>query len=309
MSDKEEGWDLATCDPKLKEVLVKFDYNGDGFVSKDEVAKGADLYVKEEKKNKKQKKQMYVLLVGYFFLVVTIAGLVYGVVKANKDSQVVAVSGMSSAPLLSMDSQPVSINTNEIDPPLGVISFLPFHALSKIKDIVISVSTGDDDDNQAIMRRVAGIDVVANASFLITTTMGDTLVWDSRSNNTPIDQLNVTLHDGTEHEGSVLCTTCSAINAVWDDKDIIDSLDAYTNFFFDDIEETIDGDEVESDGKGGRQLGKDVRSGGPFGTNARGTLTVHQQRMMGIVLPFGSSHSNELPYSDGHSKKSACGGL
>jgi len=309
MSDKEEGWDLATCDPKLKEVLVQFDYDGNGFVSKDEVAKGADLYVKTEKKNKKQKKQMYVLLVGYLFLVVTIAGLVYGVVKANKDSQVVAVSGMSSAPLLSMDSQPVSINTNEIDPPLGVISFLPFHALSKIKDIVISVSTGDDDDNQAIMRRVAGIDVVANASFLITTTMGDTLVWDSRSNNTPIDQLNVTLHDGTEHEGSVLCTTCSAINAVWDDKDIIDSLDAYTNFFFDDIEETIDGDEVESDGKGGRQLGKDVRSGGPFGTNARGTLTVHQQRMMGIVLPFGSSHSNELPYSDGHSKKSACGGL
>mmetsp|Transcript_46612 Transcript_46612/g.52946 ORF Transcript_46612/g.52946 Transcript_46612/m.52946 type:complete len:273 (+) Transcript_46612:51-869(+) len=250
MSDKEEGWDLATCDPKLKEVLVKFDYNGDGFVSKDEVAKGADLYVKEEKKNKKQKKQMYVLLVGYFFLVVTIAGLVYGVVKANKDSQVVAVSGMSSAPLLSMDSQPVSINTNEIDPPLGVISFLPFHALSKIKDIVISVSTGDADDYQAIMRRVAGIDVVANTSFSITTTMGDTLVWDSRSNNTPIDQLNVTLHDGTEHEGSVLCTTCSAINAVWDDKDIIDSLDAYTNFFFDDI----DGDEVESDGKGGRKL-------------------------------------------------------
>mmetsp|Transcript_18300 Transcript_18300/g.18497 ORF Transcript_18300/g.18497 Transcript_18300/m.18497 type:complete len:114 (+) Transcript_18300:218-559(+) len=113
-----------------------------------------------------------------------------------------------------MDSQPVSINTNEIDPPLGVISFLPFHALSKIKDIVISVSTGDDDDNEAIMRRVAGIDVVANVSFLITTTMGDTLIWDSRSNTTPIDQLNVTLHDGTEHEGSVLCTTCSAINAV-----------------------------------------------------------------------------------------------
>merc|ERR1712161_127706 len=266
------------------------DFDENGFVTKDEVAKGAELYVKEEKKTKKQKKQLYVLLVGYLFLVVTIAGLVYGVVKANKDSKVVAVSGMSSAPLLSMDSQPVSINTNEIDPPLGVISFLPFHALSKIKDAVISVSTGDDDDNQAIMRRVAGIDVVANVSFLITTTMGDTLVWDSRSNNTPIDWLNVTLHGGTEHEGSVVCTTCSAINAVWDDKNIVDSLDAYTNFFFGNIEEIIDGDEVESDGKGSRQLGNGVGSRAPFGTNARGELTVRQQRMMGNVLPYSDDH-------------------
>jgi len=71
MSDNEEGWDLATCDPKLKEVLVKFDYDGNGFVSKDEVAKGADLYVKEQKITKKQKKQMHWLfatIVGLFLL-------------------------------------------------------------------------------------------------------------------------------------------------------------------------------------------------------------------------------------------------
>jgi len=71
MSDNEEGWDLATCDPKLKEVLVKFDYDGNGFVSKDEVAQGADLYVKEQKITKKQKKQMHWLfatIVGLFLL-------------------------------------------------------------------------------------------------------------------------------------------------------------------------------------------------------------------------------------------------
>merc|ERR1712238_280704 len=135
---------------------------------------------------------------------------------------------------------------------LGVISFLPFNALSKIKDIVISFSTGNDDENQVIMRRVAGIDVVANVSFLITTTMGDTLVWD--------------------------------------DKNIVDSLDAYTNFFFGNIEEIIDGDEVESDGKGSRQLGNGVGSRAPFGTNARGELTVRQQRMMGNVLPYSDDH-------------------
>jgi len=259
MSDKNlkiEGWDLTTCDPALRELLDIFDYNGDGFVSKNEVAKGAELYVKEEKKTKQKTKLIYGLLVGYLILVATIAGLVYGIVIANKDSQVVAVTGMSSAPLMSMDSHPVSVNTNEVDPPLGVISFLPFNALSKIKDIVFSVPSYDDDDvTKAIMRRVSGIDVVANVSFLITTTMGDTLVWDSRSDYTPIDQLNMTLADGTEHVGNVVCMTCSAINAVWDDKDIIDSLDAYTDFFFGDIEETIDGDEVESDGEeGGRRL-------------------------------------------------------
>lgn len=262
MSEKIDGWDLSECDTNLKEVLENFDYNGDGFVSKEEVAQGADLFVKAQDKNKRQKKQIYSLLTGYLFLVATIAGLVYGIVKANKDSQVVEVSGMATKPLMSLDSQPVSVNTNELEIALGMIAFLPFNALPKIEDIVFSPPTGD---GKKMMRRVAGIDVTTNESFTITTTMGDTLVWDSLSNYTSIDQMNITLHDGTYYKGSVICTTCSAINAVWDDTDVIDAYDMYTEFFFGNIEEesTIDG--------GDRRLVADVgRSGWRWGQGGGG---------------------------------------
>jgi len=268
MSEKIEGWDLSKCDSNLKEVLDNFDYNKDGFVSKEEVAQGADLFVKAQDKNKRQKKQIYSLLTGYLFLVATIAGLVYGIVKANKDSQVVEVSGMTTKPLMSMDSQPVSVNTNELEITLGMIAFLPFNALPKIKDIVFSPPTGDGI--LSMMRRVAGIDVTTNVSFTITTTMGDTLMWDSLSNYTPIDQMNITLHDGTYYEASVVCTTCSAINAVWDDTDVIDAYDMYTEFFFGNIEE-----ESAADG-GNRRLGssEEVIKNSPFGTNPRGKLPI-----------------------------------
>lgn len=285
MTEKVDGWDLSKCDPSLKEVLDNFDYNGDGFVSKEEVAQGADLFMKAQDKNERQKKQIYSLLAGYLFLVATIAGLVYGIVKANKDSQVVEVSGMATKPLMSLDSQPVSVNTNELEITLGMIAFLQFKALPKIKDIVFSPPTGDGI--LAMMRRVAAIDVKTNVSFTITTTMGDTLVWDSRSNYTPIDQMNITLHDGTYYEASVICTTCSAINAVWDDTDVIDSYDMYTEFFFGNIKE-------ESTTNGGnRRLGsvENVIKDSPFGKNPRGKLPLQkQQKVISDELPFSNIH-------------------
>ena len=100
MSDNEEGWDLATFDPKLKEVLVKFDYDGDGFVSKDEVAKGADLYVKEQKITKKQRKQMHWLFATIIGLFLLSGGLAVGLslktvhkIDATKDTLVDPSSG------------------------------------------------------------------------------------------------------------------------------------------------------------------------------------------------------------------------
>jgi len=95
MSDNEEGWDLATCDPKLKEVLIKFDYDGNGFVSKDEVAMGADLYVKEQKITKKQRKQMHWLFATIIGLFLLSGGLAVGLslktvhkIDATKDTLV-----------------------------------------------------------------------------------------------------------------------------------------------------------------------------------------------------------------------------
>merc|ERR1712102_141719 len=98
----------------------------------------------------------------------------------------------------------------------------PFNLLPKITDIVFSSPQTDGDGSlMMMMRRVAGIDIMTNVSFTITTTMGDTLVWDSSSTYTPLDQMNITLHDGTYYEKSVVCTTCSAINAVWSDVDML----------------------------------------------------------------------------------------
>merc|ERR1719232_1269255 len=129
---------------------------------------------------------------------------------------------MSTTPMLSMDSNPVSINTNELKMTLGVIAFLPFNMLPKITDIVFSSPQTDGDGSLMMMRRVAGIDVMTNVSFTITTTMGDTLVWDSSSMYTPMDQMNITLHDGTYYEKSVVCS----------DADIVSSYNMYVEFFF-----------------------------------------------------------------------------
>eukprot|EP00751_Fragilariopsis_kerguelensis_P012743 CAMPEP_0170761686 /NCGR_PEP_ID=MMETSP0733-20121128/2320_1 /TAXON_ID=186038 /ORGANISM="Fragilariopsis kerguelensis, Strain L26-C5" /LENGTH=358 /DNA_ID=CAMNT_0011101719 /DNA_START=187 /DNA_END=1263 /DNA_ORIENTATION=+ len=100
MFANEDGWDLATCDPKLKEVLAQFDYDGNGFVSKDEVAQGADLYVKEQKITKKQKKQMHWLFATIVCLFLLSGGLAVGLslntvhkIDANKDTLVNLSSG------------------------------------------------------------------------------------------------------------------------------------------------------------------------------------------------------------------------
>jgi len=227
------GWDINNESPEMQKILAPFDFDGDGKISPDEITEGAKLYVAAKNKTKKQSKQIYSLLIGYIIMICSIAGLVYGVVKANKDNQVVEVTGMSTTPMLSMDSNPVSINTNELKMTLGVIAFLPFNMLPKITDIVFSSPQTDGDGSlMMMMRRVAGIDVMTNVSFTITTTMGDTLVWDSSSTYTPMDQMNITLHDGTYYEKSVVCTACSAINAVWSDVDIVSSYNMYDEFFF-----------------------------------------------------------------------------
>jgi len=228
-----QGWDISNESPEMKKILAPFDFDKDGHISPNEIMEGAKLYVAAKNKTKKQSKQIYSLLIGYIIMICSIAGLVYGVVKANKDNQVVEVTGMSTTPMLSMDSNPVSINTNELKLTLGVIAFLPFNMLPKITDIVFASPPTDGDGlSIMMMRRVAGIDVMTNVSFTITTTMGDMLVWDSTLMYMPINQMNITLHDGTYYEKRVDCTTCSVINAIWSDDNIVSSYNMYDEFFF-----------------------------------------------------------------------------
>jgi hypothetical protein len=70
------------------------------------------------------KKLIKVLVAGYIILVSSIGGLIYGIFKANKDSQV--VSG-NTAVLMSVGTipKPFTVNTNEITSPLRLILFLP----------------------------------------------------------------------------------------------------------------------------------------------------------------------------------------
>ncbi|OEU13609.1 hypothetical protein FRACYDRAFT_241950 [Fragilariopsis cylindrus CCMP1102] len=83
------------------------------------------------------------------------------------------------------------VNTNAITARLGLIPFLPIDAATKITTIVFT------------------IDVTADASFSITTTIDDTLMWDAANNNS----MNITLCDGTFFNKSVICIKCNALSA------------------------------------------------------------------------------------------------
>ena len=227
--------EVRKTDPNMAELMKPFDFDNNDKVSSPEIARAAKLLDNEKKMNKKQGKLIVwlLLVIEYVIFGGTIGGLVYGIVKASKDSQVVSVAGMGSKPLMSVDDgvdpediRPVLVNTNEVESLLAIVAFVPDSMLPKFTDITFP-SGGDangEEQRQTLMRRIAGIDVTPNVAFTIWTTIGDTLSWNSsRSNNDtrPNQMMDVTLHDGTNYTLNILCSTCTAINVLWDDAGII----------------------------------------------------------------------------------------
>jgi hypothetical protein len=90
------GIDLANCDTATREILKDFDFDNNGYISKEEVTLGATLYQKSLKKNEQFKTMISCLILGYFIFCLTIGGLTYGIVKANEQVRVDPLTGITT---------------------------------------------------------------------------------------------------------------------------------------------------------------------------------------------------------------------
>ena len=90
------GIDLASCDEATREILKDFDFDKNGFISKDEVTMGANLFQKSLKENEQFKKMIYCLILGYFVFCLTLGGLTFGIIKANEQVRVDPLTGIAT---------------------------------------------------------------------------------------------------------------------------------------------------------------------------------------------------------------------
>jgi hypothetical protein len=194
------GIDLTTVDKETADILKHFDKDGDNWVDHKEIIKGAEAFKKSVEKNTRQKKVIHFLMIGYLTLVLTVSGLVYGMLKLTQETRLGNGNVLMSN---SQNSKPISINTNEVSVTLGMIPFLPSHVTSKIDKFSFS------NDETILHRMVQSIDVIPEKGFVITSTAGDTVVWDSNINN---EWMQINLANGIVFKKHVGCSQCSVIN-------------------------------------------------------------------------------------------------
>ena len=186
-----EGLSLDEFSDDVAHVLKPLDLNGDRFIEKDEIVEAARALDRERKKNSRLKSLVFLMIMGYVLFVSTIVGLVYLIVKMNKDTAVLKGSSVLMTTANDMEPVPVSVNFNKVSMSLGLILFLPQEIVSKITSLVLY----NDKSGAKLYRTVASIDIIPEKSFNITTTVGDTLTWDSLDFDNDI--MKVTLNDGT----------------------------------------------------------------------------------------------------------------
>jgi len=211
------GIDLTTLDKKTADILKHFDKDGDNWVCDEEIIEGAEAFKKSREKNTRQKKVINFLLIGYVTLVLTISGLVYGMLKLTQETR------LENGNILMSNSQnpkPISINTNVASTTLGMIPFLPSHITSKVEKFSFS-------NNDTIhYRMVQSIDVIPEKGFVITSTSGDTVVWDSNLNN---EWMQINLVNDIVFKKHVGCSRCSVINFA-NDGEIDEALRLFEEF-------------------------------------------------------------------------------
>eukprot|EP00586_Coscinodiscus_wailesii_P012335 CAMPEP_0172507030 /NCGR_PEP_ID=MMETSP1066-20121228/200644_1 /TAXON_ID=671091 /ORGANISM="Coscinodiscus wailesii, Strain CCMP2513" /LENGTH=275 /DNA_ID=CAMNT_0013284385 /DNA_START=49 /DNA_END=876 /DNA_ORIENTATION=+ len=229
------GLSLDEFSDDVADFLKPLDINGNKFIEKDEIVLAARALYKERRKNSRLKSLVFLMIMGYILFVSTIIGLVYLIVKMNKDTAVLKGSSVLMTTTSDMEPVPVSVNTNKVSMSLGLILFLPQEIVSKITSLVLY----NDKSGAKLYRTVASIDIIPEESFNITTTVGDTLTWDSSDFDNDI--MKVALNDGTSYNKSALCEECSAFNVVPNDEQVQAAVNAYKEAFgLDDVGKSED---------------------------------------------------------------------
>jgi hypothetical protein len=206
-------------------ALRNLDTEGTGTLTAKQLSSFTDQYAALRKENKQIKRRLTrltVTLVVAFAL--TIALMITVAVLASRLRQT-DVDSESGVMMAKGTDTPVSVKANEVSVPLAALPFLPYYVVEHVTTIDFTGADGWGVENSTIYHRsVAAIDIVSSARLVITTTVGDTLVWPSADGDE--DELTVTLADGTSMTQSSMCSKCAATNVLFTEE-IEQGVDAF----------------------------------------------------------------------------------
>ncbi|EJK60525.1 hypothetical protein THAOC_19100 [Thalassiosira oceanica] len=195
-----------------------YDDDGDGHISTNELVEGARLKIRTEKCNSMLWKGIGLAVVLVVALIGLNAGLTYGIIDANKDTEVQGRALLVREK--GMDAEvPVATSNNEITVTLATIPFLPSSAVSHIQNLAFS----SEDGSVVYHRKVRSADVRPDQGLTLMTTQGDLVEWDLIDD---AKKLSITLQDGTAWKTCMHCTECTAGN-IYSTPDILDALDSF----------------------------------------------------------------------------------
>lgn len=197
----------------MQKVLTDtFDKDGNGIISSEELIEAVHAFRFAKDANKFLRRGLAASGVALLAMIGANAGLTYAIIDANKETQ---VQGRS---LVTLEDEPVSVNTNEIELSLPAIAFLPSETVVKVDDIVFT----SEDFETHFYRKALSIDIQPEVGIKVVTTAQDTLEWNINEGS----NLNITLKDGTTWAKHIACTRCSAIN-VFPSTSILDGLQKF----------------------------------------------------------------------------------
>jgi len=194
-----------------------YDKDGNGHIATDELVESAKLAIKTRKCNSMLWK---FLLLGIFLVLALIgvnAGLTYGIVDANKDTQVEGRILMVRN--VEGDAEvPVATSNNEVTVTIAAIPFLPPSAVSHMKHAAFT----SEDGKTQYYKAVQSVVVTPEKSVRLKTTDGDVIEWAVGDGK----EMAITLKDGTEWKVCIYCTECTAAN-VYPTPEILDGLEKF----------------------------------------------------------------------------------
>jgi len=205
--------------PLAVQALLKeaYDKDGNGHIATEELVESAKLAIKTRKCNSMLWKFLLLAIFLVLALIGVNAGLTYGIVDANKDTEVEGrilmvrdVDGLAEVP--------VATSNNEVTVTIAAIPFLPPSAVSHTKHVAFTSADGQTQ----FYKSVQSVVVTPEKSVRLKTTDGDVIEWAVDDGK----EMTITLEDGTEWKLCIYCTECTAAN-VYSTPEIRDGLENF----------------------------------------------------------------------------------
>ena len=119
---------------------------------------------------------------------------------------------------MTLNEEPVSVSTNEIQLTLAMLPFVPFETVSKVNNLFFQ-GKGEDGGIKVFHCSTLAIDVEPEVGFKLETTDGDIIQWHVDDGS----ELTVTLKDGASWKKHIACYKSAATN-VFSTPDILEGM-------------------------------------------------------------------------------------